>query len=122
LDQKKTNETLGQLIRKLNEQVKVTPEFKEQLTKFLSLRNRFIHGLICEKEYNLGSDDGIKHVYSFLADLEFYAWHIDAVLMGYIIIFTKALGIHDKIINPDHIYFQILHKYFSPQLNFKEKS
>lgn len=118
-DQKTSKETLGRLIRKLKENVEVTLEFERQLGSFLELRNRFVHGLFAEPEYTLGTPDGVGRVEKYISEMEFLAWHIDAVLMGYIVVFAKALGITESVQTKDSIYMRNLHKYFSPHLRIK---
>lgn len=116
-DQKAKKETLGRLIHNLKKQSEVAEDFQEQLSTFLTLRNRFVHGLFAEKGYSLGSDEDIQRVQDFISDLEFHAWMIDAVLMGYVIAFAKALGMDAP---EDSITERNRHKYFSPVINFKE--
>jgi len=113
--------TLGRLIRKLRETTDVSTRFEEQLQTFLEMRNRFVHGLLLERGHNLGSDEGIQAVQSFIQSLESHAWQISAVLMGYIVLFSKAFGIHDHIGQRDSIYMRNLHKYFSPEIRLPKR-
>ena len=109
-DQKDKKETLGRLITRLKKQSEVGADFQEHLSEFLSLRNRFVHGLFTEKGYSLGSDEDIKRVEKFISDLEYHAWMIDAVLMGYIIAYAGLFGVkppEDSITNKKPA--QILH-------------
>ena len=80
------------------------------------MRNRFVHGLLMEREHNLTSDEGIRAVCQFIDVLEFQSWQISAVLMGYVVLFAKAFGIHDQTEQRDSICLRNLHKYFSPEI------
>jgi len=120
-DKKASKATLGMLITKLRERADVTREFEGMLQSFLDHRNRFIHGLLMEKGFNIGMDEGVQNVRKFIDQLEFECWHIDAILVGYIVAFTKAIAIADETIPKDSIYFQNLPKYFSPEIDWKQK-
>lgn len=116
-DQKAKKDTLGRLIIKLKKQSEVSDDFQNRLSTFLTLRNRFVHRLFTENGYSLGSDEDIKRVEDFISNLEFHAWMIDAVLMGYIVAFGRVLGLEPA---KGSITERNRHKYFSPEINFKE--
>lgn len=114
-----SKETLGRLIKKLRERAAVEEDFETLLTSFLQKRNRFVHGLLADPEFNPINAAGIAKLHLFIDDMEAQCWHIDAILMGYIVFFVKALGVHKEIMPKDSIYFNNLEKYFVPAIQPK---
>lgn len=72
-----------------------------------------------ERGFDIGTDEGLLNVRKFVDELEFECWHIDGVLVGYIVAFAKATGIAEDTIPRDSVYSRNLHKYFSPEIDWK---
>lgn len=119
-DQRRSKETLGRMLSRLRKQANVDPAFEEMLSRFLSNRNRFVHGLLVEQGFNPGDDAGITTIQKFLSELEFDSWYVTAILRGYTGMFLKVLGV-DNVDRTDITSINN-HKYFTHVINFKERN
>ena len=63
--------TFGQLIKLIEESYTLEDQFKEALTLFLSWRNRLVHGLTVQPEYDISSIWGQDETMAFLTRFEF---------------------------------------------------
>ena len=57
MDAKKQKKTLGQLLSELRKRAEIHPHVDSMLVEFLTLRNRFVHRLFNEREFNLATDN-----------------------------------------------------------------
>lgn len=64
--EKREKRTLGNLIFELQKAFELEDNFKERLERFVSDRNRFVHGLTVEDKYDLYTDEGMKNLEEFL--------------------------------------------------------
>jgi len=117
--------TLGQLLRLLAERAEVRPEFRDRLFGFLKKRNRFIHGLFNEPDFNLDSPGSVRNVSAFLVDFQNDLWDVQNTFMQYGILFSKALGVHDEIMagTSEHArkHLEQLMRNFNKVMEFKDK-
>lgn len=72
-------QTLGDLLMRLKNTVKLDYNLKERLFRFLEMRNKFVHNLSDVPGWNLGTEDGRVEAKIFLAELSFTALAITAL-------------------------------------------
>jgi hypothetical protein len=85
--------TLGQAVNELRKRVDVHAEFDSMLNEFVSLRNRFVHQLFNEPEFNLATDKSCEIAGEIMKHLQALAWDIQRLVMAYNILWTKHSGI-----------------------------
>ena len=69
LDEAHQKATLGQLIHKLRKSFPLQSDFSDRLTRFLDDRNRFVHRLFYEPEFDLLTDTGCVAAVDFMKGL-----------------------------------------------------
>jgi hypothetical protein len=81
-EERERKRTLGYFLRELRRYTPIRPDFDEELTRFLSARNTFVHDLLSVEGFNLDRTEGLLKGLDFIADLNKQAVHIRKVLWG----------------------------------------
>jgi hypothetical protein len=89
--------TLGQLLNELRKRVEIQPDFKNMLLEFLELRNRFVHHLFNERDFNLATDESCVRASDVILRLQCLAWDIQRLFMGYIILWVEHCDIPELV-------------------------
>jgi hypothetical protein len=74
--------TVGYLLNELRSRVQVIPHFENVLTRFLGMRNTFVHNVDEIPGWSLNSDEGISTAHSFLRELLRLDEIVQAVFWG----------------------------------------
>jgi hypothetical protein len=125
LNEKKSTATLGMLLSELRTRVHVEPEFDALLKRFLKNRNQFVHGLFCELDYIIISEENLKRGHAFLYQLREDIWEVENIFGSYFQIWSKAVGLEEFIRNRnsavlDHGHVKSVRKGFKYFLHSKK--
>jgi hypothetical protein len=85
----KRRQTLGQLLAELRKRTDVNPQFDSMLAVFLEDRNRFVHRLFNEREFNLVSDESCTKASQFMTQFQQNMWDISNLVMAYNLLWTR---------------------------------
>jgi hypothetical protein len=78
------NKTVGYLLHELRTRVEIHPHFEEVLTKFLGMRNTFVHNVQETPGWSLDSDQGISIAGAFVRELIRLNEIVQVVFLGLI--------------------------------------
>ena len=93
LEEDAKRKTLGQLIQSLRMAITVPETFDQDLRSFLDNRNRFIHRLVHEPEFNMDSSQGRKNLWSFLIRFCNQMLSMNKMFLGFLGGFAVDIGI-----------------------------
>jgi hypothetical protein len=91
------NKTVGYLLCELRTRVEIHPLFEDVLTKFLGMRNTFVHNIDEIPGWSLNSDEGIGTVSSFLRELNRLDEIVQAVFLGLISTWQDQNSLHVEV-------------------------
>jgi len=97
--------TLGRLVLKLRDGFNLETGFLDRLERFLSDRNRFIHRLFFEEDFDLLTDEGCIATDIFLADLLGQASYVHDILQRATMDSMQSRG----IVIPDELIENLSH-------------
>ncbi|WOH50560.1 hypothetical protein [Bradyrhizobium sp. sBnM-33] len=66
-------QTLGNFLRRLRRRVRLEPDVRDRLYKFLDMRNKFVHELSDIPGFDLRTEDGRQLAMEFIIELTFLA-------------------------------------------------
>ena len=93
LDETHRQATLGQLAYKLRKGFSLAPDFSDRLAQFVNDRNRFVHRLFYEAEFDLLTDSGCVAATRFMKCLLERAGYVHDSLQRANLLATQASGI-----------------------------
>lgn len=96
---------LGHLTRKLGENFTLAPDFEKRLTEFRDSRNRFVHRLFFESEFDLLTESGCIAATQFMRNLLDRAGFVHDVLQRASLTSMQVSGISV----PDELLDQFTH-------------
>jgi hypothetical protein len=74
--------TIGYLLRELKARVGIDDTFENVLSKFLEMRNTFVHNIDEIPGWSLDSEDGIAVAHRFLSELDRVSGIVQGVFLG----------------------------------------
>jgi hypothetical protein len=74
-------QTLGDFVKKLKRRVKMEPNFKDKIHRFLSLRNTFVHNLSEVPGWDLKTEEGREVATAFLVELGYVSCAITCLFI-----------------------------------------
>lgn len=77
--------TLGQLIAELRKRAEIVDDFDDLFADFVNKRNRFIHKLFTEDQYQLQSDVGAARAIEFMLPLQELAVTVQDTFHGHLV-------------------------------------
>ena len=89
--------TVGYLLHELRSRVQVIPHFENVLTRFLGMRNTFVHNVDEIPGWSLDSDEGISTAHSFLMELLRLDEIVQAVFWGLISAWQDENSLHVEV-------------------------
>ncbi|HSV63714.1 MAG TPA: hypothetical protein VLH83_10260 [Chthoniobacterales bacterium] len=81
--------TLGQLLAELRKRAEIADDFDELLADFVNKRNRFVHKLLTEDQYQLQSDVGAAKAIEFMLPLQELAVTVQDTFHGHLVSWGK---------------------------------
>ena len=84
-DPKHQKLTLGQLIAELRKRAEIADDFDELFADFINKRNRFVHKLFAEDQYQLQSDAGAERAIEFMLPLQQLAVAVQDTFHGHLV-------------------------------------
>jgi hypothetical protein len=96
-EKKVRKKTLGQIIKMVQKNIALHPEFFNILNEFIEQRNHFVHQLFFDKEYNFINDEECMKLQKHLRAIQDNAWNIDKVFWGYLLYWMKDNGIYEHM-------------------------